>query len=152
MQLLITGMKGDVHAASFEKLDTYKFRNDVHVYASLDANSFYQTTAAAYALIQPGDAGTCIGMLNALQAQVPVIALDDGKIRETCENSVSYAAADDFESFSEQMSLVFKDEMLRGDLIRKGKIQAQKFTVQQSISAIWNGLMRALPTKTSRDS
>ena len=41
---------------------------------------------------------------------------------------------------AEQMRPVFKDEILRGDLIRKGKIQAQKFMPQPAVSAIWNGL------------
>jgi len=147
MQLLITGMKSDQYQAGFEKLDSYKFRNDVHVYPSLDANVFQQTTAAAYALIQPGNHTTGMGMLNALQMQVPVIVAEDPKIKEIGASSVLYATAGDYDSFSDQMSLVFKDEILRGDVIRKGKMQAQKFTPQQSISAIWNGLMRSLPEK-----
>ena len=58
MQLLITGMNGDTNHSGFEKLDTYKYRNDVHLYASLDDAAFYQTTASAYALILPGVPGS----------------------------------------------------------------------------------------------
>jgi hypothetical protein len=151
MQLLITGMKGDRNHAGFEKLDTYKFRNDVHVYASLDEASFYQTTAAAYALILPETPGLGSGLLNAWQAQVPIMAGDEEELMQTGGTSVLYAAAGDLESFSDQMSLLFKDETLRGDLIRKGKIQAQKFKRQQSASAIWNGMMRAMSTITGND-
>jgi hypothetical protein len=144
MQLLFTGMKGDQNRISYERLENYKFRHDVHVYPGLSAIEFMKTTASAYALLQPGEDFDGNGMLNAFQAQVPVISGAHEPPANLAGSAVLFAAIQDHEQFADQMMLLFKDEAMRNELIRKGKIKAREFSMQQSVRMLWKGMMRAM--------
>ena len=144
MQLLFTGMKTDENKMPFEKLENYKFRNDVHVYPGLSAIEFMKTTASAYALLQPGEDFDGIGLLNTFQAQIPVICGAHEPLTDLSGSAVLFAAIHNHEQFADQMMLLFKDEGMRNEMIRKGKIKAREFSMQQSVRMLWKGMMRAM--------
>ena len=144
MQLLFTGMKTDENRMPFEKLENYKFRHDVHVYPGLSAIEFMKTTTSAYALLQPGEDFDGNGMLNAFSAQVPVISGALEPMPNLAGGAALFAALHDHEQFADRMMTLFKDESTRNELIRKGKIKAREFSMQQSVRMLWKGMMQAM--------
>ena len=48
------------------------------------------------------------------------------------------------EDIETKMELIATDEMLRMNLIEKGRIQRQKFSWQQTADRLWDWMMKAL--------
>jgi glycosyltransferase involved in cell wall biosynthesis len=136
--LIITAMYSVEMAGKFE---TYKYRTDVHIHDRPEQAAMVKIMAAAYAFLQPGDDN--IAVLNAFRANVPVIAGKDCS-PEITGDAVLYADPTDHEQVAAQMMLLYKDEILRNELIEKGKIQEGQFSWQRSATELWEGVMEAV--------
>jgi glycosyltransferase involved in cell wall biosynthesis len=144
IQLLIISMDGDKDHSPVEKLENYKYRNDVHLYPGLTEEEFIQINASAYAFLQPVKDFDGNGLLNAFQAQVPVISTVSEREEETTGTALLFATYNDHEQMADQMMTLFKDENLRNELVRKGKIKAREFSMQQAARLVWKGMMQAI--------
>jgi glycosyltransferase involved in cell wall biosynthesis len=145
MQLVIAVENINKNISFLEKLESYKYKTDVHISDEINADEIIKIIATAYALIYPaheGNPGTII--LNALKSGVPVITNDAGCSREIAADAVLYADINNHESLSNQLMLLYKNETLRNQLIEKGKIQVQQFNNQQTNTQILNGILKAV--------
>jgi glycosyltransferase involved in cell wall biosynthesis len=102
------------------KLDTYRYRQDVHVYDNFPDQEMPGLMAASYAFVAPfrGESPG-LSLLNAWQAGVPVITTVAGCPPERTEDRVLYALPGDQASLAAQLMLLYKDESLRSSLIGK---------------------------------
>lgn len=109
----------------FERLlGTYKHRHDVVITGAIPINEAAQLTASAYALVHPfaGD-GPAVSALAAMQAAVPAIVIRTGANEAAGGNAFLYAQQNSSEELAAKMMLLYKDETLRSQLIRNGKMQ-----------------------------
>jgi len=127
-----------------EKMETFKYRSDVHVYDNPDDDDTIKLISAAYALVHPfsGDE-TGAAVLNAFKANVPVIASDKGSLPEIAATAALYANLDDVELLAGQLMLLYKDEKLRGQLIEKSRLQYQLFNRNESMENLYHAMMQA---------
>ena len=138
MKLLIAGTAGEPDHVPHEKLESYKYRDDVHAYPGIAEKEILKLQGAAYALIQPAAWSSGLSVLNALQAEVPVIS--GRKEDEISGDTILYADPLGQESLGEAMSKLFTNEELRNDLIRKGRIWAAQFSIQQAVGHLRESL------------
>jgi glycosyltransferase involved in cell wall biosynthesis len=144
MQLVIAMKNINEDIQFTEKLDSYKYKSDVHVFDRLTKDETIKILSAAYALIYPVfESEPATVLLNACKAKVPVITTDDGCAREMAADAVLYADINNYESLAMQLMLLYKDELIRSQLIEKGKIRVQQFSLQQTTTQIWNGIFKA---------
>jgi glycosyltransferase involved in cell wall biosynthesis len=144
IQLVFSGAGLENESSFLEKLETFKYRTDVHIYGNLDEAEKIKLIAAAYALVHPFcDDETGSMVLNALRANVPVIASDKGSLREIAADAALYASPDDVELLASQLMLMYKDEKLRAQLIEKGKLQYQLFNRNDSMEKLYQAMMQA---------
>ncbi len=126
MKLVLSG------AASVDKLDSYKYRQDVCLYSGTGR----EQVEGAYAVVSlPRRDSLGIAVLNAWKARVPVISSDDGE-------GVMRVPVDDPGALADALKSLYKDEGFRKELIGKGTLRVADFSLQQSVATIWDAIGR----------
>jgi glycosyltransferase involved in cell wall biosynthesis len=145
MQLVIA-VKNISNNISFTgKLESYKYKADVHLINHFTKDEIVKIIAASYALINKINEGEPVTiLLNACKSGIPVIVNDNGVSRETLADAGLYADINNPDSLSNQLMLLYKDEKLRNQLIEKGKIQAQQFSFEETNEQILNGILKTV--------
>lgn len=135
MKLVLAGI------GAIDKLDSYKYREDVCLYPERTKGSM----EAAYAVIHMlhrGDPGFAI--LNAWRAKTSVIVLSDGGLPDwagvldgrPAGDAVLQAPVDDIEALAEGLKSLYKNEIVRNELIEKGALRVADLSVPQSAAVI----------------
>jgi glycosyltransferase involved in cell wall biosynthesis len=141
MQLLLTGGINGSTETIRQRLETYKYRQDVHWQEDRSAAEGGRVSCAAYAVLLLFD-GQTLGapLLNAWAAGVPVIAADGGLLQEIAGDAALLADAGDPTSLAAQLMRIYKDENGRMDLITRGLDRRGAYSRRGSIDALWEGL------------
>ena len=139
-KLLIIGNKN----SSLEKnIENYKYRNDVVMVRPGSLEEKAAIIAAAYALIVPFDTDEDIPLaLDAAQSGVPVITTRDSPLSEIAGDAVLYCEKE-IKDVGEKMMQLYKDEVLRSQLIEKGAALVKNFTIEKSANQLWQSIMKA---------
>lgn len=141
MKLLLVGRLPARHEEELDKLDNYKFRNDVVLLPDQPPETMARIVASAYAVLQPSSYEE-IGWqaLEALACEVPVVAAHTGALAEWCGDAALYTGLEDANMLGQQLIRIYKDENLRSGLIQKGSRQLAVYRetapVQQLASLI----------------
>ena len=139
-KLLIIGNQNSLLEKSIEN---YKYRNDVAIVRPGSIEEKAAIIAAAYALILPFNTVEDIPIaLDAAQSGVPVITHRDSSISEIAGEAVLYCDKE-IKDVGEKMMQLYKDEMLRSQLIEKGATLAKNFTIEKSADQLWQSIMKA---------
>lgn len=141
MQLIIAGKPGFKYEALIESMQSFKFRQDVKIYEDRSNEQLAQLTGASYALIYIADS-ECFPMqpLQAMKSCVPVIASSGGARSEILGDSVLYADSDNFKEIAVKMMMLYRDEKLRNQLIKKGEKQASFYNWEITASQLWKNV------------
>ena len=140
LQLVVAGM---LTTGLREKLETYKYKEDVHWCDPLAANS---RLMGAYAALLPFD-GDLLGtrLVDAWKAGVPVLVTKPGRLLGMAGDATLGAGATDPAAFAGHMMSVYKDEILRGDLIKRGLSRLSGLDPAQVVSSVWAVIGRVYP-------
>jgi len=141
MQLLLTGGINGSAGVIRQRLETYKYREDVHWQEDRSAAEGGRVSRAAYAALLLFDGQTLgASLLNAWAAGVPVIAANGGLLQEIAGDAALLADAGDPASLAAQLMRIYKDENGRMDLIRRGLDRHGAYSRRGSIDALWEGV------------
>ena len=127
---LVLGGEGDPGIA--EKLDSYKYRQDVSLVPKVEGD-LIGGAYGAISLERRGSLG--IDVLNAWKARVPVITAAD-------REGVLRVPADDPASLADGLKSLYKDESLRNGLIEKAALIVADLSLRQSVTTIWDAIGR----------
>jgi glycosyltransferase involved in cell wall biosynthesis len=104
--------------------------------SAADFPAIYQM---ATAMIYPSTfEGFGIPVLEALCSRLPVITSNVSCLPETAGDAALYINPDDEKEMAAAMFAIANDALLRKNLIQKGVMQAQKFTVEKCAAAVMN--------------
>lgn len=145
MKLLIAGRMAWDFEKIIEKMESYKFRNDVKLLGYLPEEALAKLVAAAYALVYPSYfEGFGVPIIEAMQSNVPVIASNTSSMPEVGEDAALYADPADAADIADQMKRIFTNENLRSQLVEKGKMVAKKYSWQQTSQLMWQAIQQAV--------
>ncbi len=148
LQLVLAGRQPSPESKLSGRLETYKYRQDIHWCAPAEAGK--RLFGGAYALLFPFEKrGLGISVLDAWKAEVPVITGKDAGLPEWTGDGVLVAGAGDADSLAGHLKTMYKDEQLRGELIGKGRSGVAAFNLQRSLEIVWEGLNRVVPQPIS---
>jgi len=129
MKLVLAG-EGDPGIA--EKLDSYKYRQDVCLVPGVEED----VMGGAYAVISlERRGGLGIDVLNAWKARVPVIT-------SGASGAVLRVPAGDPASMADGLKSLYKDETLRNGLIEKAGLRVADLKLQGAVTTIWDAIGR----------
>src|SRR4029077_3887953 len=100
------------------KLEAFKYRDDVHIYDHIEETELKRIWASAYALLHPS--GNWNDLLLSFGMNTPVIITADKEYaEESGAGAVMQASFTDHEELANQLMLLYKNETLRNEHIRK---------------------------------
>jgi glycosyltransferase involved in cell wall biosynthesis len=140
-KLVLAGRLAWKYRKFVENLRTYKYRDDVILTGYLDEAELVRVVGSAYALIYPSFwEGFGVPVLEAMQCKVPVITSGNSAMQEIAQDAALYADPSDHSDMAEKMMLLYKDEGLREQLIRKGRIINQQYNWNSSAELLWEAI------------
>lgn len=138
MKLLIAGRLAWQYDDLLARLKTYKYREDVVLLDYVPDEQLAKITAGAYALVYPSLLeGFGLPIIEAMQAEVPVICSNTSSMPEVGGEAALYADPNNPDAIAKQMLSLYKDETLRNTLIAKGKEQASRFSWNTTAEQTW---------------
>jgi glycosyltransferase involved in cell wall biosynthesis len=147
LQLLLAGTINPNYNATFhEKLNAYKYRNDVITIDTINTDKNELLTAAFCVLSTAGSFNERMDIITAFNAGIPVIASDNAISKDLCVDSALFANFTDQKELSQQMISIYKNEGIYNHLVEKGRLAGSRFNRQQ----ILNGLHRAMLKMTEQ--
>ncbi|MCW3110178.1 MAG: glycosyltransferase family 1 protein [Segetibacter sp.] len=138
MKLVITGRFDTAFEKELDKLNSYKYRNEVFIKRDLSQTEMSAVVAASYAMIFPSYyEGLAMHVLDAIQCEVPLITSGNSSMSEIAGDAALYADPAKPEEIAEQMKKIFKDEQLRNKLIEAAKGRAKLFSWNKTAALLW---------------
>ena len=133
MKMVLAGNVAAEYKKFEEKLNAYKYREDVLLLENLEPAALQRLTAGAFALLS-ADAEHTMGLqlLNAMKSGTPVITLTSGLVKEITGENALYSASADHEAIAGKMMLLYKDEALQQQLSASGRQVAANYDWKQS--------------------
>ncbi|MBS1578138.1 MAG: glycosyltransferase family 4 protein [Bacteroidetes bacterium] len=145
MKLLVAGRLAWKNNDLLDKLETYKYRNDVVLFGYVKEDELVNITASAYALIFPSFfEGFGVPPLEAMQCNVPVITSNVSSMPEICGAAALYTNPNSYNELAEKMMQLYKDETLRNKIIDEGKEQCKKFNWNTTADLMWQTILKTV--------
>jgi len=141
MQLVLTGRINGSEGVIRQRLETYKYREDVHWQEDWPAAEDERISGAAYAVLLLFNGHTLGAPLrNAWAAGVPVIAADGSLLQEVAGDAALLADTSHPSSLAAELMRIYKDENGRMDLIRRGFDRRGAYSREKSLDALKEGI------------
>ncbi len=145
MKLIIVGDYFFKNSDLFKKYQSLLHKEDIIFTGRLETDELHKVMASATALtFVPYFEGFGIPILEAMNCDVPVISSNVTSMPEVAENAALYVNPRIIKEIADAMEQIEKDEILRKDLIEKGRIQRQKFSWEQTAQKLWNSILKTL--------
>lgn len=146
MKLLIAGRIAWKSDRFRENLQSYKYRDDVVLTGYIsDDKELAGITASAYGMVYPSLLeGFAVPVLEAMRSGVPVITSPGSAMEEIAREAALYADVKDPAAIAEKMMLLYKDENLRNDLIRKGAERSKEYSWDRTAVLLWESIEKAM--------
>ncbi len=140
-KLLIIGAQ---NSSLGKNIENYKYRDDVVIVSPDSIDEKAAIIAAAYAIVLPFNTDEDISYaFRAMQSGVAVITTRESSITEIAGDAV-LCSEKEIKAVAEKMMLLYKDELLRSQLIEKGITLVKNFTVEKSARQLRQSIMRAM--------
>ena len=121
------------------------FKEEVVWTGYLDVDTLSKVTAAAYAMVFPSlFEGFGIPILEAMTCGVPVLVSNTSSMPEVGGDAALLFDPEKPEDIAAKMMIVYKDEVLRGKMVKAALAQSQKFNWDTSAAQLWDSLMKCV--------
>lgn len=128
-----------------EKLQTYKYREDVTVIRKVREEELPVLVASSYAMIcLDQEESFTMPPVEAMQCRIPVIVPASKLMREWYDDAVLYTDGSNVNDIAEKMMQLYKDETFRKELIRKGDEMLKKYSWDQVADGWWQSILKAV--------
>ncbi len=129
----------------FETYDNMRAKDDVVFTGRILTDELHQVLGAALALtFIPFIEGFGIPVVEAMSAGIPVICSNTTSLPEVGGNAVLYADPLKIDQITDAMEKMATDDLLRNELIKKGNIQKEKFSWNETALKLWQSVEKAL--------
>jgi len=118
-------------------------KNDIVFTGRLSDEDLALVLGSAVALtFIPYYEGFGIPLVEAMEAEVPIITSNVTSLPEVAGNAALLVNPKEINAIKNAMLRIFREEDLRKDLIEKGKIQKQKFCWDKSAELLWESILK----------
>jgi glycosyltransferase involved in cell wall biosynthesis len=138
---------GEMHKTGdiFLTYENMRYKNDVIFTGRVSTSELHYIFGAALALtFVPFFEGFGIPIIEAMSAGIPVICSNTTSIPEVGGNAVLYADPLKIDQITEAMVKISGDPELRKSMVKKGFIQKEKFSWDETARLLWQSVEKAL--------
>jgi glycosyltransferase involved in cell wall biosynthesis len=144
LKLVLVGRLAWKYDSFIKDLKTYKYKNDVVITGYLDEAELVNVIGSAYAMVYTSlFEGFGVPVLEAMRCEIPVITSAGSSMEEISKGAALLADAKDHEDIADKMIRLYKDEDLRNDLIKKGKLATMEFSWEKTGDLMWECILKA---------
>ena len=144
-KFVIVGAKHWSSAGLTDILEKTKYKADIIFLGRQDMDALAEIYAAAFAVMYVSYfEGFGIPILEAFHAEVPIITSTTSSMPEICGGAGLTANPDNLLEIANAMLRLAESEDLRLELIKKGRVQREKFSWDKTADALWNSVLRAV--------
>ncbi|HEV7782036.1 MAG TPA: glycosyltransferase family 1 protein [Chitinophagaceae bacterium] len=148
MKLVLAGRLAWKYESFREDLKSYKYRDDVVMTGYVDDTELASITGAAWGMVYPSLwEGFGVPVLEAMRCDVPVITSSGSPMEEIAKDAALYIDPADHTTIAEKMMLLYKDENLRKEMIRKGRAIAGEYSWEKTAALLWQSILKATGNK-----
>ena len=127
--LVLVGSKGWIYDQIFATIDELNLRQHIHHLSGVYDESLAHLYHGAGVLVTPSHyEGFGLPALEAMHCDCPVIVADRGSLPEVAGEAGLILDPDNVAAWAEGIHQVLSDSQLRGEMVKKGREQAKKFT------------------------
>jgi glycosyltransferase involved in cell wall biosynthesis len=145
MKLVLTGRLAWKYESFKENLKSYKYRNDVVMTGYVAEDELVKITGAAWGMVYPSLLeGFGVPVLEAMRCDVPVITSPGSAMQEIAGDAALYANPETHTAIADKMMLLYKDEKLREEMIRKGRTIATEYSWDKTADRLWQSMLKAI--------
>ncbi|HRI19900.1 MAG TPA: glycosyltransferase [Panacibacter sp.] len=138
MQLLLLPKEDSFGNMIYDKLDTYKYRDDVKLINDANKKETADIIASAYALLHVATADAdLLPVAAALQSAAPVISFFTESLDEYCAEAGIIIKEKGYETLGDRLSELYKDENLRSHLSEAALKISEKFQQKEQAVRLW---------------
>jgi len=144
-KLVLAGRLAWKYDSFIQDLKRYKYRDDVVMLGYLSEHELVKITGSAYAMVYPSLLeGFGVPIIEAMKSGVPAITSTNSSMQEIAGNAALYANANDPNDIADKMMLIYKNENLRNELIRRGDDVAKQYSWQRTADLLWECIQKAV--------
>lgn len=148
MKLVIVGEKLFMTNEIETVYSSMQFKSDVVFTGRLRVSELKDVMASAFALaFVPYFEGFGIPIVEAMYCDVPVITSNVTSMPEVAGNAALLVDPFSADSIKEAMMKIYKDEILRNQLIANGRKQRENFSWDKTADKLWNCMEKTLAEK-----
>jgi len=145
MKLMLVGKLSPQFQSFHKSQASYKYRNDVTWIEDMPDAELAAVIAAAYTVIDISlYEGFNSSILQAMNSAVPVVIANHSSMQEYVNDAALIANAEEITSIADKMKMLYKDEKLHQDLIRKGRITAGEYNWDKTADLLWKSICKAI--------
>ncbi|MEP7318465.1 MAG: glycosyltransferase [Panacibacter sp.] len=138
MQLILLPKEEGFSAAIEEKLDSYKYKDDVKLVNEADKKETADLMASAYALLHiAGSDADLLAVTAALQSATPVIAFYTESLYEYCGDAGILIKEPGYEALGNELIQLYKNETLRGSMSEAAAKKSELFQQKKHAENLW---------------
>lgn len=147
MQLIIVMDETDWLESFLEKLNTYRYKDDVQIIREINPSQLASIFASAYVFLHITNIAEKIEpFVAAMQCGIPVICLDTPVLHEYGGDAALYMSVIDMVEISKNMIGIYKNEIHKSQMEKSAKEAAQKFKLDDVSKKLWL-MVESLATK-----
>ena len=145
MKMVMVGRKAWGNAEMEQKFEGMTFKQDVIFTGRLSAERLREVLGSALALTYvPYFEGFGIPLIEAQNCDVPVITSNRSSMPEVVEDSGLVVDPFNVDSIAEAMLKISSDKELRESLVKRGKLNRERFSWDKSAEKLWDSLMKTI--------
>jgi glycosyltransferase involved in cell wall biosynthesis len=144
VQLLLAGRQGWNYAGALRAYESMRHREAVRFTGYLSEADLRDVYGGALALCYlPWLEGFGIPVLEAFDAEIPVLCSDRSAMPEVAGHAALLVSPDDAGAAAAAMLRLWSDPLLRASLVARGRERRLAFSWDRTASQVWEGLMQA---------
>ena len=145
VKLILAGNKKWWTASMEEAYSTMQHKDDVIFTGRISDSELYLLTGSAHAMVYVSMfEGFGVPVLEAMRANVPVIASNTTSLPEVCGDAALLVAPESISSIAGAMQKMWKDVSLCHSYIEKGKQRSLDFTWDKTAELLWKSVEKVM--------
>ena len=141
MQLILLPKEEAFANVIYDKLDTYKYRDDVKLVNDADKKETADLMASAYAFLHMATQDAdLLAVTAALQSGTPVLSFYTESLEEYCGDAAILVKEPGYEAFGDQLTQIYKNETLKSQMGEAALKRAQTLQQKEHAALLWQEL------------